>query len=103
MDDIAFAQFWRDNRQSLSPRSQRLTRLELRQKGVNDEVIDQVMAIVDDDDNAYRVAKGKLRSLPRDDYQSFRRRLGGYLSRRGFGYGIINQTARRLWKERDPS
>ena len=33
VDDVAFAQFWKDNRESFSPRSQRLTKLELRRKG----------------------------------------------------------------------
>jgi hypothetical protein len=35
------------------------------------------------------------------DYQSFRRRLGGYLKRRGFGYGVINHTVERLWQEHE--
>ena len=97
VDDVAFAQFWKENRDSFSPRSQWLTKLELRQKGVTDDIIDQVIETIDDDDNAYRAALSKARSLPRSDYQGFRRRLGGYLKRRGFGYGVINHTIERLW------
>ena len=100
VDDSAFAQFWKDNRESFSPRSQRLTRLELRQKGVASNIIDQVVADVDDDDSAYRAALSRARSLPLSDYQSFRRRLGEYLKRRGFGYGVISQTVERVWQER---
>lgn len=100
VDDMAFAQFWRDNRQLFSPRSQRLTRLELRRKGVVDDIIDQVVDAVDDEDSAYRAAVGKARCLPQSDYQSFRRRLGEYLRRRGFGYGVINHTVERVWQER---
>ncbi len=97
VDDVAFAQFWKENRDSFSPRSQWLTKLELRQKGVTDDIIDQVIETIDDDDNAYRAALSKARSLPRSDYQGFRRRLGEYLKRRGFGYGVINHTIERLW------
>lgn len=99
LDDMAFALFWRDNRQSFSPRSQRLVRLELRQKGVDGDIIDRVVATIDDADNAYRAATGKARRLSPSDYESFRRRLGAYLGRRGFGYGVIKETIERLWQE----
>ena len=99
VDDLAFAQFWRDNRQSFSPRSQRLTRSELRQKGVAEDIIDQVVAEVSDEESAYRAAQARARRLPRSDYQSFRRRLGEYLKRRGFGYGVIKPTVERVWQE----
>ncbi len=99
VDDLAFAQFWKDNRESFSPRSQWLTRLELRQKGVADGIIDQVIDAVDDDESAYRAALNKAHSLPLSDYHSFRRRLGEYLKRRGFGYGVINHTVERIWQE----
>jgi regulatory protein len=101
VDDVAFAQFWRDNRESFSPRSRWLTRLELKKKGVAEDIIDQVGDTVDDDDSAYRAAASKLRSLNRTDYRSFRRRLGEYLKRRGFSYGVINHTVRRRWRERE--
>jgi len=103
VDDMAFAQFWRDNRQSFSPRSQWLTKLELRQKGVAADIIDQVVDTVDNADSAYRAALSKARSLSQSDYQSFRRRLGEYLKRRGFGYGVINHTVERIWQEQGKS
>lgn len=99
VDDTAFAQFWKDNRQSFSPRSQWLTGQELRRKGVASDIIDQVVGAIDDADSAYRAALSKVRSLPRSDYQSFRRRLGDYLRRRGFSYQVINHTVERLWSE----
>jgi len=102
VDDMAFAQFWRDNRQSFSPRSQWLTKLELRQKGVAADIIDQVVDAADDE-SAYRAALSKARSLSPSDYQSFRRRLGEYLKRRGFGYGVISHTVERIWQEQGMS
>jgi len=99
VDDMAFAQFWKDNRESFSPRSQWLTKLELRRKGVANNIIDQIADTIDDEDSAYRAALSKARSLPLSDYQSFRRRLGDYLKRRGFSYGVINHTIERLWAE----
>ena len=100
VDDLAFAQFLKDNRESFSPRSQWLTRLELRQKGIAQEIIDRVAAQVDDEDCAYRAAVSKARRLSTADYEGFSRRLGEYLKRRGFGYGLIKPTVERVWQER---
>lgn len=99
VDDVAFAQFWKDNRESFSPRSRRLTGLELRQKGVDEDTIAKVVDVIDDDDSAYRAALGKARSLPLSDYHGFRRRLAGYLNRRGFSYGVINHAVERVWQK----
>ena len=100
IDDLAFAQFWKDSRDSFSPRSQWLIKSELKQKGVDGDIIDQ-LDVADDANNAYRAAINKARSLPLSDYQSFRRRLGEYLKRRGFGYGVINHTVERIWQEQE--
>lgn len=98
VDDAAFAQFWRENRESFSPRSKRLLKLELRQKGIDPEVVDEVLEGFDDDESAYRAAKRKGRTLERD-YETFRRKLGAFLGRRGFSYGVIKRTIERLWQE----
>lgn len=99
VDDMAFAQFWKDNRESFHPRSRWLTSLELRRKGVANDIIDQVVEAIDDDDSAYRAALSKARSLSQSTYQDFRRRLGEYLKRHGFSYEVINHTVARLWQE----
>lgn len=103
VDDMSFAQFWKDNRESFSPRSRRLTRLELRQKGVANDIIDQVVESIDDEDSAYRAALSKARSLSQSNYQEFRRRLGDYLKRHGFSYEVISHTVTRLWQEQGGS
>lgn len=99
VDDLAFARFWQENRQSFSPRSRWLVRRELKAKGVADEVIEKVMADVDEEDGAYRAAIAKARSLSAADYEGFRQRLGEYLKRRGFAYGVIKNTLKRVWEE----
>ena len=101
VDDMEFARFWKENRDSFSPRSQWLTKLELRQKGVTNDIIEEMVGTIDDGDSAYRAALSKARRLSRSDYQDFRHRLGEYLKRRGFGYGVINLTVERVWEERE--
>jgi regulatory protein len=99
VDDTAFARFWKENRESFSPRSQWLTRLELQRKGLNNSIIQTVVSEVDDSESAYRSALSKARRLSMSEYQDFRRRLGEYLRRRGFGYDVIKDTVERVWKE----
>ncbi len=101
VDDIAFAQFWRENRENFRPRSRRLIELELKQKGVDAETIAEATAGVDDEPSAYRAAQRKARSLARLDHSSFRKRLGDFLKRRGFDYELVNRTIDRVWQERD--
>jgi regulatory protein len=99
VDDLAFARFWQENRQVFSPRSRWLVRRELKAKGIADEVIERVTVDVDDEDSAYQAALTKARSLSLADYEGFRKRLGEYLKRRGFGYGVIKNTLKKVWEE----
>ena len=101
VDDTDFARFWKENRQSFRPRSRRMTRLELRRKGVDSGVIDRIVAEIDDGDSAYRAAQPKARQMKAADYDVFRRRLGEYLRRRGFDYEVIKRTVEKMWQERD--
>ncbi|MFA5629410.1 MAG: RecX family transcriptional regulator [Dehalococcoidales bacterium] len=101
IDDESFARFWTENRQSFSPRSRKMTEMELRQKGVPLDVIEQEVSTMDDTSNAYRAGQKYAHNLKVDDYSSFRRRLGEYLKRRGFGYEVINNTVTCLWNEKE--
>jgi regulatory protein len=103
VDDTAFARFWKENRDDFSPRSQRLTGLELKRKGVDEEIINRVVNTIDDDDSAYRAGLKKVRTLTGSDYEKFRRRLGDHLRRRGFSYDVIRRTVARLWQDRENS
>jgi regulatory protein len=100
LDDSAFAQYWTENRDSFRPRGPRLIKTELRRKGLGREVIDQAVQGLDEKEAAYRAAMGKARVLTLADFQDFRRKLGGYLQRRGFEYGTVNATVRRVWQEK---
>ncbi len=99
VDDAAFARYWIDNRESFSPRSRRLTRLELLRKGLAKDIIEDVLAGLDEGDSAYRAALSKARHLSPADYEDFRKRLGAYLARRGFNYDIVRATVARVWEE----
>jgi regulatory protein len=99
VDDLRFAQTWVENRNDFRPRSQRALMNELRQKGISSEVIDQVIKESDDDVSAYQVAEKQSRKLKNLERPEFRRKLAGYLARRGFSYETITPVVDRVWAE----
>jgi regulatory protein len=102
IDDVAFAQYWRDNRLSFRPRSRRLLKLELRQKGVAAEIANDVVEGLDDESAAYAVGLKKARVLSGLEYREFQRYLSDHLRRRGFDYETIRSAVARLWQEGQP-
>jgi regulatory protein len=99
VDDDAFARYWVENREAFSPRSQRLAKMELKSKGLEAEIIDKAVSSIDEKDSAYRAAEKRASRLTALDYQEFRQKLGQYLVRRGFNYGIIKEITEKVWKE----
>lgn len=99
IDDFAFATYWRENRESFNPRGRQLLRMELSKKGVSQEAIAEALEGIDEEQSAYRAARKKERSLQKEDYDSFRRKLGSSLKRRGFSYEVANRTVERIWRE----
>jgi len=99
LDDLAFARFWRESRESSSPRSRAALRSELRRKGVDPDVVAEALDGVDEEAAAYRAAQKKAARLATVDHDDFRTRLSAVLRRRGFSYEVTEHTVNRLWQE----
>src|SRR5215467_9421952 len=102
VNDRSFAEFWIGSREQFNPRGARALKHELRMKGVDREVVDEVVDAEQDEERALRAGRKKavaLVSIPDMDYATFRNRLGSFLQRRGFGYEVVTRTVRTLWKE----
>jgi regulatory protein len=98
-DDAAFARAWVENRQAFRPRSRLALKMELKEKGILAETISAALEAVDEEDAAMRAARAASRRLNGLTAEEFRRRLGGYLARRGFDYATIRPVVDRLWSE----
>jgi regulatory protein len=99
LDDEQFARFWVENRDTFKPRGPLALRMELRQKGVADPIIDRVVSTIDTQDAAYRAAQKKLRRYRGETVFDFKRKLGGFLGRRGFDFDVINDVLHRIIQE----
>jgi regulatory protein len=106
VEDARFAQMWVENRNEFHPRSQRLMQLEMRQKGIDDEVIIRALGNSEDDlELATRAAKKQLRKYSHLEWQDFRQKLGAFLLRRGFSYGTVAPVVSSMWEslKNDPT
>lgn len=99
LDDANFAELWIENRSEFRPRGRSLLRMELRQKGIPDQVIEEKLGNLDEEELAYRAAQKGARKYRRLEWQEFRRKMNGYLARRGFNYGIISIILPKVWEE----
>jgi len=98
--DDQFARKWVDNRSAFRPRSYRMLRYELHQKGVGEVFIQQALAEAEiEPDLAYQAGIKYARRLEGLDWELFRKRLSGFLGRRGFSYGTIAPVVRQIWDE----
>ncbi|HEV2236064.1 MAG TPA: RecX family transcriptional regulator [Ktedonobacterales bacterium] len=99
VNDGDFAAFWVENRERFSPRSARALGVELRQRGIARETVEAATAPELDDERALAAGRARLRSFRGLDYKSFRERMGAFLLRRGFSYGVAGPVVRQLWAE----
>ena len=97
LNDENFARLWIVNRARLKPKGKLLLKIELRQKGITDELIKKVLDEVQEEipDELFQakelIAKRmeRVEGLPR---QEIYQKVGGFLSRRGFSWDITKKA-----------
>ncbi|WNV74376.1 regulatory protein RecX [Geodermatophilus sp. DSM 44513] len=97
IDDAAFARAWVTSRQSGRGLARRVLKAELRAKGVDGEVAEEAVTLVDDQDEwdaARRLVQRRLPGMRRVDRATAERRLVGMLARRGYGGGLASWVVR---------
>jgi regulatory protein len=99
VDDAAFARFWVENRSQFKPLSKKALRFELRQKGVADSIIQDVLDESDEGQQAYQAASGQLRKLRGLNRRDFRLKMSAFLQRRGFSSNTTREVVDRLSDE----
>jgi regulatory protein len=100
VNDETFARAWVENRNAFRPRSKSALRMELRRKGLSDETIQSVLdEQVDEEALACEAARKYARRLAGLEWPEFRRKLGGFLARRGFSYTTLAPVVSEVWKE----
>jgi regulatory protein len=99
VDDARFAQDWIDNRSEFRPRSRRALTIELKQRGVDIETIENSLETLDEEGLAIQAARKHARKLQGLDWQSFRQKMYSFLARRGFNYEVSAPIVAQVWAE----
>ena len=97
IDDEEFARAWVQSRQRSKGLSSRALAMELRRKGVDDDISKEVLGELDPDDevqSAHRLVQIKLRSMSRFDHATKTRRLVGMLARKGYSSQMAFEVVR---------
>jgi regulatory protein len=103
LDDATFGQQWVSNRQRFRPRSERALRYELRRKGMDNTLIDEVLqeAEIDEDAAAWTAIAPKVARWQGLERAQFIQKAGGFLARRGFGHEVARRVIDRAWNQRN--
>ncbi len=102
INDRSFTSFWLDSREHANPKGAQALKSELRMKGVQREIVDELVNDEQDEERALVAGRKKALVLirqPAIDYKTFRMRLSPFLQRRGFGYEAVTHAVRALWQE----
>ena len=94
---------WVENRSTHRPRGRRLLQQELRQKGIASETVRDVIEESDLDEigMATTLARQRVPRYAGQDPLTVRRRLGGYLARRGYGFDVVRAALNTALGEAD--
>ena len=94
LNDKKFAAWWVDQRQAFRPKSARALRFELRGKGIDKDIIDEVLSEtkVDEVQIAKRLIEKKKYMWEKLDDFTARKKMSEYLARRGFNWEVIRSV-----------
>lgn len=104
LDDQAFARQWVEERLRLKPRSAYMLRMELLQKGLDKETVDQAVSSVTREDEleaARALIEKKLRRLEGAPGPEEEKRLLSMLVRKGFSHSVVQQLRGELRQHKD--
>lgn len=103
VDDHDFARIWVENRSDFRPRGRRALSVELHRKGIQKDIIDDVLQDLNEDELAFQAAIKQSRKYQGLDWEGFRKKMVAFLARRGFSYGVAVPIVKKIWSEVNPS
>lgn len=96
LNDHDFAVWWVDQRREFRQKSKRAIASELRRKGIEEEIIQEVLSETSDVENVRLIAEKKVKSLRQENRTKARLKLGNFLGRRGFNWETIRAVVDEL-------
>lgn len=97
LDDESFAKSWVRSRARLRPKGKSVLKMELKQKGIAEEIIAVVLAeeqedIPDELTQAKQLIAKRIERFHGKSRQEVYQKVGNFLARRGFSWGIAKKA-----------
>lgn len=107
LNDEEFAKWWIEQRTKVRPKAIRVITLELKQKGISNEIIESLLSkdvsseeqVSNDLELANKLIEKRIERFRNSSKQEIYQKLGSYLSRRGFDWETIKQSIDELFSK----
>jgi regulatory protein len=100
LDDKEFTNWWIEQRTLIKLKPKRVIKMELKQKGIDDELIDELLEKVSlhvpDLEKAKRIVEKKIQKYKSSEPFKTKEKLGRYLASKGFDYDTIKEALKDL-------
>lgn len=101
VDDRAFAKAWAEVRVKSKGMGERLLEHELRQKGITKEIIrGAVEGLGEEEERALSLALARVERLKGLDKETAKRRLAGFLHRKGYSGEVVYDVVRKAFEKK---
>ena len=94
LDDVKFAKWWIDQRIQFKNKSKRVIQMELRQKGIGKEIIDEVFSetVIDEEKMAKELLAKKIYKWKNLEPREAKQKISQYLAGKGFSWDVIEKV-----------
>ena len=94
LDDLKFAKWWIDQRQSFRPKPKRILNNELRIKGIKPEIIEEVLGEeeIDEEKMAKELLAKKMYKWKNLEPREAKQKMSQYLAGKGFSWDVIEKV-----------
>lgn len=99
LDDRAFARRFIESRIRYKPKSVFALGFELRKKGIDPKLAEELLTAYQDEELALKAIRTKKQAWKRLDESQCRKKIMNYLRYRGFDYGVCQTVWRRFQTE----
>ena len=100
LDDLKFARFWVESRMQMNPAGDVILRYELKEKHIDDSIIEATLSEkaekYDEYEVAFSMAKEQFERFKKLDRRKATKRVYDFLLRRGFEYDTIRRITENL-------
>lgn len=95
LDDVEFAKWWIEQRSTIKPKSSRIIKLELKQKGIVQDLITQLFEdeeLNSDFDKALDLANRRIKRYKGEERQKIFEKMGRFLASKGFDWDTVKKV-----------